>query len=64
MLMAYEDVGGFKIKDYPLEETRVPFRPIDSHDKALQILEWAKNERRDVQWKIVGNGPFGVHGHV
>jgi hypothetical protein len=59
MLMAYEDLG-FKIKD-STDDERVPVHPIDSLAHALQILEEAKKQRSDVQWEIVGNGPFGVH---
>jgi hypothetical protein len=61
MLMAYEDLG-FKIKDIPMEEARVPLCPIDGHAAAVRILEKAKIERPEVSWVIVGSGPYGVHG--
>jgi hypothetical protein len=47
MLMAYEDRGKFKIEDVPAGPTRVPTHPIESHSKALEILEWAESERDD-----------------
>jgi hypothetical protein len=60
MLMAYEDRGKFKIEDIPAGPTRVPTHPIESHSKALEILEWAESERDDVQWNIEGKGPYRV----
>jgi len=60
MLMAYEDRGKFKIEDVPAGSTRVPTHPIESHSKALEILEWAESERDDVQWNIEGKGPYRV----
>ena len=61
MLMAYEDCG-FKIKDVPLEETRVPLLPMESRSEAERILSEAKRQRPDVRWAIEGTGPYGVHG--
>lgn len=59
MLRAYEDLG-FKIND-AMDDVRVPQHPIESHADALRILEEAKKQRPDVQWEVVGNGPYGVH---
>jgi hypothetical protein len=60
MLMAWEDTGIFKIGDIPSDEARVGANPIGSYSKAVEILAWAKNERRDAQWKIEGKGPYRV----
>jgi hypothetical protein len=61
MLMAIDD-GGFKIKDVPTDDPSIPLFPIESHDQAVLILEWAKQQPvPDVQWGIVGEGPYGVH---
>jgi hypothetical protein len=62
MLMAFDD-GGFKIKDVPTDDPTIPLFPIESHAQAGVILEWAgKQLIPDVQWAIVGEGPYGVHG--
>jgi hypothetical protein len=59
--MAYDD-GGFKIKDVPRDETILRF-PVENQAQAALILEWAQKQRvPDVQWGIVGDGPYGVHG--
>jgi hypothetical protein len=61
MLMAFDD-GGFKIKDVPMDDTRIPRLPIESQAQAVVILKWARDQQvPDVQWAIVGNGPYGVH---
>ena len=64
--MAYEEVGGWKIVEVPIDaligEPRIPLHPIDQLYKARQILAWAKDQRPDVKWKIIGGGPYGVHG--
>ena len=62
MLIAYEETAGFKIVDAPTGETQVPLRPIEKLYKARQILAWAADQRSDMKWKIVGAGPYGVHG--
>jgi hypothetical protein len=62
MLMAYEDLGGFTIKDTPTEENRVPLRPIKDRAEAQRILARARTDRPDIVWSLVGNGPYGVHG--
>ena len=59
MLIAYDDMG-FKIKQHPAEESMVPLRSIETHDQAVLILEWAKGQRPDIFWGIVGDGPYGV----
>jgi hypothetical protein len=61
MLVAYEDLG-FKIADIPPDDPRVPSRSIDTHANAEKVLAWAKVERPEITWRIVGDGPFGVHG--
>jgi hypothetical protein len=62
MLMAFDD-GGFTIKDVPTDDPTIPLFPIESHAQAGVILEWAgKQQIPDVQWAIVGEGPYGVHG--
>jgi hypothetical protein len=58
--MAYDD-GGLKIRDYPMEEARVHWHSIQDRESAERILAWAKTERPDIVWVIIGNGPFGVH---
>ncbi len=63
MLMAYDDCG-FTIKDVPMEETRVPLRPIENLSDAERILAEAKRQRPDVHWVIKGAGPYGVHGQL
>jgi hypothetical protein len=63
MLMAYED-GGLRIKDIPMEETRVPLYPIESRSDAERILEEAKRQRPDLRWAIKGTGPYGIHGQL
>ena len=60
MLFAYEDLGVLTIKDYPMDETRVPLTPIETHEEAVRIRDWAMAQRREVRWKIVGKGPWGV----
>jgi hypothetical protein len=59
MLMAYDDMG-FKIKDFPTQERRVPNFPIDTLDKAKEIKTWASSERPEINWQIVGTGPYSV----
>lgn len=61
MLMAYDDCG-FKIRDIPMEESRVPLYPIDNISHAERILTEARRQRADIQWVIKGTGPYGVHG--
>jgi len=63
MLMAYEDCG-FKIKDIPTEETRVPLHPIENLADAQRILAEAQRQRPDIQWAIKGTGPYGVRGQL
>jgi hypothetical protein len=63
MLVAYEDLG-FKIKDIPGDDARVPPHPIATHANAVQIRDAAMAERPDVRWEIVGNGPWGVYGKL
>jgi hypothetical protein len=52
MLMAYNDIGGVRIKDVPFEETRVPLFPIPDLKSAQDILVVAKRERPDLEWEI------------
>jgi hypothetical protein len=60
MLMAYDDLG-FKIADIPSNDPRVPVFPIESREKADEILEWAKVERPSVDWKVeTQDGAFRV----
>lgn len=47
MLTAYKEIGGFKIADVPMDETRVPQHPIENRVMARQILAWAKDQRPD-----------------
>jgi hypothetical protein len=61
MLMAYDDCG-FKVKDVPTEETRLPIHPIENLSDAKRILSEAQKQRPDVRWQIRGTGPYGVHG--
>lgn len=61
VLMAYEDLG-FKIKDIPTDDPRIPQYPIDSLSRAEEIMAWARKERPTVRWAIKGSGPYGVHG--
>ena len=60
MLSAYDD-RGFVIKDIPMDDTRIPTLPILTLTEARAIQQWAKQQRPDVSWKIVGDGPYGVH---
>jgi hypothetical protein len=55
MLMAYEDLGQFKIADYPTEEARIGPYPIDTYSKARKIFEWAEREHAKHQWKLEEN---------
>jgi len=69
MLMAYEDLG-FKIKDIPTDDPRVPLYPIENRPKAMRILAQARTERPDKKWAIQGRtrkgktqkGPYRVVG--
>lgn len=61
--MAYEDCG-FKIKDVPTEEIRVPLYPIGNLADAQRILAEAQRRRPEIQWAIKGIGPYGVHGQL
>jgi hypothetical protein len=63
MLMAYEDMGEFRIKDVPADDPRVPLYPINYLSKAAEIREWAKNQGDDFIWKIEGKGPYRVSGN-
>jgi hypothetical protein len=63
MLVAYDDCG-YKIKDFPTEEARVPLRSIESHSEAERIRLWAATQPHDVDWVIVGEGPFGARGNL
>jgi hypothetical protein len=63
MLMAYEDLG-FKIKDIPADDPRVPLYPIESLSSAEEIMVWARTEHPTVRWVIEGKGPYRVHGEI
>ena len=64
MLIAYEDFGQLLIKDIPMDETRIGPNPIDKQADAIRICGTATAKRPDVNWEIVGNGPWGVHGRI
>jgi hypothetical protein len=61
MLVAYED-RGLRIEEIPPEEIMTFEHPVADHDEALRILAEAVKQRPDVQWLIVGLGPWGVRG--
>ena len=63
MLIAYEDLGQLLIKDIPGDDSRVGPHPTANHEDVIRIRDAAKVERPDVRWKIVGSGPWGVHGN-
>lgn len=63
MLVAYED-SGLKIKDIPLDDTRVGPESIANLDDAIRIRDEAVARRPEVRWNIVGEGPWVVHGTV
>lgn len=60
MLVAYEDRGKLRIEEIPKEETRMPVHPINLFESAIRILEKASQKRPDIQWTIVGGGPYSV----
>jgi hypothetical protein len=64
MLIAYEESGRLLIKDIPGDDTRVGPHPTANNRDAIRIRAAAMAERADVHWKIVGNGPWGVHGQL
>jgi hypothetical protein len=57
--MAYEDLG-FRIKDVPSDDPRVPLYSIKNRSDAILILEQAESERPDIHWIIEGDGPCRV----
>jgi hypothetical protein len=61
MLVAYED-RGVQIKDIQRDDVDLLLHPIVSRDEAVRILAEAQRLRPDVQWVIVGLGPWGVRG--
>ena len=61
MLVAYEDKG-IHIKEIPVEDIKVFLHHVDNQDEAKRILAEAEKLRPDVQWLVVGNGPWGVRG--
>jgi hypothetical protein len=61
MQVAYYDLGSLRIKDFPSEETRIPLRPTNSQREAARILAEVTKKYPDTHWKIVGDGPWGVH---
>jgi hypothetical protein len=61
MLVAYED-RGVQIKEIPPEEIMTFEHPVAGHDEVVRILAEAVKQRPDVQWVIVGLGPWGVRG--
>jgi hypothetical protein len=63
MLMAFKD-GEFKIKDVPSEDAGVRLHSIETRPEAVEILKWAKGQRSDVKWIIVGKGPYGIRGRI
>ncbi len=60
MLVAYIKRDIFEIKDTAYEDTGVPPLPIESYKMALQIMGRAIHDEPDVEWEIVGTGPYGV----
>ena len=61
MLVAYEDKG-IRIEEIPLEDIKVFLHHVDTQDEAKRILAEATKLRPDVQWLVVGIGPWGVRG--
>ena len=61
MLIAYED-RGLQIEEIPAEAIITFEHGVAVHDEALRILAEATKRRPDVQWLIVGLGPWGVRG--
>jgi hypothetical protein len=61
MLVAYED-RGLHIEEIPPGDVGVFLHQIESLDEAKRILAEAIKQRPDVEWLIVGTGPWGVRG--
>jgi hypothetical protein len=61
MLVAYED-RGFHIDEISTGDIGAFLHRVVSLDEAKRILAEAAKRRPDVQWLIVGTGPWGVRG--
>jgi hypothetical protein len=61
MLVAYE-AQGLHVDELPTENIKLFLHQIGTHDEAQRILAEAVERRPDVQWFIVGKGPWGVRG--
>jgi hypothetical protein len=51
-----------QIKDIPRDDVDVLLHPIANREEAVRILAEASRLRPDIQWVIVGLGPWGVRG--
>jgi hypothetical protein len=60
MRVAYVKSEAFEIKDIAQEDTGLPMLPIELYSEALAILGRAMHDEPDVEWEIVGSGPYGV----
>jgi len=63
MLIAYED-RGFHIDEIPTGDIGIFLHRVESFDEAKRILAEARKRRPEVQWLIVGTGPWGVRGEL
>lgn len=63
MLVAFDD-HGLRVEEIPAQEIMMFQHPIADHEEARRILDEAKKQHPEVQWVIVGSGPWGVRGEL